>query len=66
MLSSKQPVQFGTIVYNFENYHSVALIGINISEFSPGTTFSYSAAIAIQRDVATSIVNPDTVVSLID
>ena len=52
----------GTIVYNFENYHSVALIGINISEFSPGTTFSYSAAIAIQRDVATSIVNPDTVI----
>lgn len=51
-----------TIVFDFENYHSVALIGINISEFSPGSTFKYSAHISIQRDVLTSLVTPDTVI----
>ena len=51
-----------TIVYDFEDYYSVALIGINISEFSQGAIFNYSADVSIQREVLTSLVTPDTVI----
>lgn len=44
-------------IQNFEEYYSVALIGVNLDEGSPGTPFSYQAAVYDPYAVVTSI-NP--------
>jgi len=49
-------------IEDFEDLYSVTLVGINISEFSPGAFFSYSASVNIPHAVTTSLLTSDTVI----
>ncbi len=49
-------------VENFEDLYSVTLVGINISEFSAGAFFNYSASVAIPHAVAANWLTIDTVI----
>ncbi len=49
-------------INDFETLYSVTLVGVNTAEFSSGAFFSYSAAVVIPYDVATSLLTPDSVI----
>jgi len=48
-------------IQHFESYYSVALIGVNLDEGSPGTPFSYQASVYDPYAVSTSIDPYDSV-----
>ena len=50
------------VIDDFEQLHSIALVGANIMEFSSGAFFSYSAAVVIPRGVSTNLVTTDTII----
>lgn len=52
---------FGLIeIPNFENYYSVTLIGINLSESSPSTSFTYSADVNIPYSLTSALITVDS------
>ncbi len=50
------------LVEKFEDLYAVTLVGINISEFSSGAFFSYSASVNIPHAVSTSLLTLDTII----
>ncbi len=50
------------IIDDFEELYSVTLVGANITEFSAGAFFSYSAAVVIPHGVATILLTTDTII----
>lgn len=54
---------YGTIdVPEFESYYRVALVGVNVSEFSDGAFFTYSAEILPPYSVASVVLTTDSAV----
>lgn len=45
---------------NFENYYSVTMIGINLSEPSPSSSFSYSADVNIPYSLTSTVLTVDS------
>ena len=56
------PVTFNgeIIIENFENYNSVTLVGVNVSEFSSGVLYTYSANIILPYEVSSKILTEDS------
>ncbi|KAA3634009.1 MAG: hypothetical protein DWP97_07995, partial [Calditrichaeota bacterium] len=48
------------IIENFESYNSVTLAGVNVSEFSAGVLFTYSANIILPYEVSSKILTEDS------
>ncbi len=49
-------------IENFENYYSVTLVGVNLSEFTGSATFSYSAEVSIPFAVSNALASFDTLI----
>ena len=49
-------------IENFENYYSVTLVGVNLSEFTGSATFSYSAEVNIPFEVSNELASYDTLI----
>jgi len=49
-------------VPEFESYYRVALVGVNVSEFSTGAYFSYSAKVLKPYSVASAVLTTDSAV----
>lgn len=57
------PSYSGSIsISNVENYTRVALVGVNLTEFSAAATYSYGASILPDYQVASSVVSTDSII----
>ena len=50
------------VIPTFENYYSITLVGVNLTESSSGALFTYSASVTLPYEVSSKIITTDSLI----